>query len=51
MHICGALVMFGKNKGLINLIEKDVIAASNSHLMKEHCTVYQENLCDSFKNG
>lgn len=40
MYACGALVMVGEKEGLINLI----VAAGFSHLLKYHCTVYQENL-------
>ena len=40
----GALAMAGK-KGPIKIIEDDAIATPNSHLMKYHCIVHQENLC------
>ena len=40
----GALAMAGKREGLVKLIEDDAIADQNSHLMKYHCIVHQENL-------
>ena len=36
--------MVGKREGLVKLIEDDAIADQNSHLMKYHCIVHQENL-------
>ncbi|XP_041419118.1 general transcription factor II-I repeat domain-containing protein 2-like [Xenopus laevis] len=41
----GAPAMVGRREGLVKLIENDAIAAKNSHLMKYHCIVHQENLC------
>ena len=41
----GALAMAGKREALVKLIEDDAIAAPNSHLMKYHSIVHQENLC------
>ena len=41
----GALAMVGKREGLLKVTEDDAIAAQNSHLMKYHCIVHQENLC------
>ena len=41
----GAPVMAGKREGLVKLIEDDAIPAQNSHLIKYHCLVHQENLC------
>ena len=41
----GAAVMVGKREGLVKLIEDNAIATQNSHLMKYHCIVHQENLC------
>ena len=41
----GALVMVGERQGLVKLIEDNGFAAQNSHLMKYHDTVNQENLC------
>ena len=41
----GAPVMAGKREGLLKVTEDDAIAAQNSHLMKYHCIVHQENLC------
>ena len=41
----GALAVAGKREGLVKLIEDDAIADQNSHLMKYHCIVHQENLC------
>ena len=41
----GAAVIVGKREGLVKLIEDNAIATQNSHLMKYHCIVHQENLC------
>ena len=41
----GAPAMVGKREGLVKLIEDNAIATQNSHLMKYHCIVHQENLC------
>ena len=41
----GTPVMAGKREGLVKLIEDDAIPAQNSHLIKYHCLVHQENLC------
>ena len=40
----GAPAMVGKREGLVKLIEDNAIATQNSHLMKYHCIVHQENL-------
>ena len=37
--------MVDKREGLVKLIEDDAIPAQNSHLIKYHCLVHQENLC------
>lgn len=36
--------MLKDKKGLTKLIEDNMIAADNSHLMKYHCIINQENL-------
>ena len=41
----GAPAMAGRREELVKVIEDDAIAAQNSHLMKYHCIVHQENLC------
>ena len=41
----GALAMVGKREGLAKLTEDNAIAAPNSHLMKYHCIIHQENVC------
>ena len=40
----GAPVVAGKREGLVKLIEDDAIPTQNSHLIKYHCTIHQENL-------
>ena len=37
--------MVDKREELLKVIENDTIATQNSHLMKYHCIVHQENLC------
>ena len=36
--------MAGRREELVKVIEDDAIAAQNSHLMKYHCIVHQDNL-------
>ena len=37
--------MVDKREELLKVIENDTIATQNSHLMKYHCIVRQDNLC------